>query len=118
MNSELAQQISDIEPGGHLCLFYDHDPAEQLPALIPFIQEGLANGEQFIYIADDHKSDELAERLQQSGIDVTEASSRGALKLWTRREWRLPGELSPAKKLEHVRQLIRDAVAAGFKGIR
>lgn len=41
VNSELADKISQIEPGGNLCLFYDKDPAEQMLALIPFVQDAL-----------------------------------------------------------------------------
>ncbi len=37
--TELEQQISDLRQGDHLCLFYEKEPAEQMPAVIPFIQE-------------------------------------------------------------------------------
>jgi len=33
MDSELAQQILNLKNGDHLCLFYDKDPAEQMPRL-------------------------------------------------------------------------------------
>src|SRR5919106_5520995 len=118
MQSELIQEVLNLQAGDHLCLFYDSDPAEQMPALIPFIEDGLSKGEQFIYIADDQTVDELANRLERSGVDVGKESDRGALKLWTRREWRQPGELSSAKKLQQVSQFIDDAFRAGFKGIR
>jgi PAS domain S-box-containing protein len=118
VNSELAEKISQIEPGGHLCLFYDKDPAEQMPALIPFIQEALAKDEQFIYIADDYTVDALTPRLSESGIDVGQEAKSGRLKLWTRKEWRQPGELSSDKKAEQVRQFVADAEKAGYKGVR
>lgn len=101
-----------------MCLFYDNDPAEQMPALIPFIQDGLAKGEQVIYVADDHTVDALADRLEQSGINVGKQSDSGALKLWTRREWRQAGELSSARKFMQVSQLIDGACRAGFRGVR
>src|SRR6266850_1988244 len=71
--------MSKIEPGGHLCLFYERDPAEQMPALIPFITEGLSRDEQFIYIADDLTVDELAGHLARNGIDVAKESDTGRL---------------------------------------
>src|ERR1041385_9142789 len=98
MQSELTQQILNLRQGDHLCLFYEKEPAEQMPALVPFIEEGLSRNEQFIYIADDHTVDQLAERLRESGIDVDLEVQRGRLKLWTRKEWRQPGALSSAKK--------------------
>jgi PAS domain S-box-containing protein len=118
MDSELAQRILSLKDGDHLCLFYDKDPAEQMPALVPFIQDALSKNEQFIYIADDQTVDELAARLHLSGIDVGKEQDRGALKLWTRREWRQPGKLSSKKKSRQVLDFINQATSSGFKGIR
>jgi PAS domain S-box-containing protein len=118
VDSELAQHILNLKNGDHLCLFYDKDPAEQMPALVPFIQDGLAKDEQFIYIADDQTVDELAARLHVSGINVGQEVDRGALKLWTRQEWRQPGNLSSEKKSRQVKDFIEKATSAGFKGIR
>jgi PAS domain S-box-containing protein len=118
MQSELTKQILNLQQGDHLCLFYDRDPAEQMPALIPFIQEGLSRDEQCIYIADDQTIDRLAECLQSSGVNVARESDRGALKLWTRQQWRQPGNLSSAGKAQQVRQFLDDSSRAGFKGTR
>jgi signal transduction histidine kinase len=116
--SELTEQILNLRPGDHLCLFYEREASEQMPALIPFIHDGLSKNEQFIYIADDQTVDELEARLQDSGINVRKESDRGALKLWTRREWRQPGELSSEKKSLQVMEFINDAAKSGFKGSR
>ena len=118
MVSELTEQILKLQAGDHLCLFYDSDPAEQMSALIPYIQDGLAKGEQVIYVADDHTVDALAQRLEQSAINVGKQSDSDALKLWTRREWRQVGELSSARKFMQVSQFIDAARRAGFKGVR
>jgi signal transduction histidine kinase len=118
VESELTQEILNLQPGDHLCLFYERDPAEQMPALIPFIQDAISRDEQFIYIADDQTVDELEGRLQQSGINVGKESDRGALKLWTRREWRQPGELSSERKSLQVVEFINEACKSGFKGSR
>lgn len=117
-HSELGREILNLKDGDHLCLFYKKNPAEQMAALVPFIQDGLVNDEQFIYIADDQTVDELAHRLEQRGINVASEVDRGALKLWTRSEWRQPGALSPQKKSLQVRDFIRAAADAGFSGSR
>jgi hypothetical protein len=70
MESELTQEILSLRAGDHLCLFYEKDPREQMPALVPFIQDGLSREEQFVYIADDQTVEELEDQLQQSGINV------------------------------------------------
>ena len=118
MESELAQEIVKLRPGDHLCLFYEKDPREQMPALVPFIQDGLSRDEQFVYIADDQTVEDLEGRLQQNGINVGQECDRGALKLWTRNEWRQPGELSSERKSRQVLQYIHEASQAGFKGCR
>ena len=118
VESELAQEIVKLRPGDHLCLFYEKDPREQMPALVPFIQDGLSRDEQFVYIADDQTVEDLEVQLQQNGINVGQECDRGALKLWTRREWRQPGELSSERKSRQVLQYIHEASQAGFKGCR
>jgi hypothetical protein len=42
---ELAQQMLNLRDGDHLCLFYDKNPAEQMPALVPFIHDALTKDE-------------------------------------------------------------------------
>ena len=111
MQLELTQQMLNLRQGDHLCLFYDRDPAEQMPALVPFIQQGLSSDEQCIYIADDQTVDELAGQLERCGINVGAETDRGALKLWTRREWRQPGELDSEKKAAQVVSDGEEAVA-------
>ena len=118
MISELAEQVMSLKDGDHLCLFYEKDPAEQMPALIPFICDALAQDEQFIYIADDQTVDELVSHLRLGGINVDRELQRGALKLWTRREWRLPGKLSTQKKSRQVQNFINAAANGGFQGVR
>ena len=118
MESELTKEILNLRAGDHLCLFYEKHPREQMPALVPFIQDGLSREEQFVYIADDQTVEELEGQLQQSGINVGQECDRGALKLWSRREWRQPGELSSEGKSRQVLQYIHEAAQSGFKGCR
>lgn len=118
LHSQLAQQVLDLPPGGHLCLFYNSDPAEQMPALIPFVQQGLTANEQVVYIADDFSADELEQQLKHGGIDVRKEAQRDRLRLWTRREWRQAGELDSQSKTLQVRRFIEQAAASGFSGIR
>jgi MEDS: MEthanogen/methylotroph, DcmR Sensory domain len=115
---ELTQEILNLRPGHHLCVFYDKDPSEQMPALVPFIQDALSSDEQFVYIADDQTVEELEGRLKQSGINVGKECDRGALKLWTRREWRQPGKLSSEAKSRQVLQYVHEATQSGFNGSR
>ena len=95
---ELVRDLLALKRGEHLCLIYDDDPREQMPALLSFISQGLENGEQCIYVADDQSVDQAAQALADHGIDVPVASATGALRLWTRSEWRQPGGIDSARK--------------------
>src|ERR1051326_932022 len=91
MALELTQKMLNLLPGGHLCLFYEKDPAEQMAALVPFIQKGLLEDEQVIYVADDQTVAQLTNRLEQAGVAVAREAAANRLKLQTRKEWRQPG---------------------------
>ena len=114
----LAGEVRALQPGDHLCLIYDDDPAQQLPALLPFLQQGIEDGERCLYVADDQAVDDLRSALAAYGVDVERETRRGALLLWTRDEWRQPGELDLAKKAAQVRDIIDGAMEAGFRGVR
>ncbi len=118
MSYELADRIANLQTGDHLCLFYESDPAEQFPAIVPCIQAGLSNNEQCIYVFDDQTIEALTHHLVDKGVAVEKEIERGALKLLSRREWRQPGELSSADKTAQVRHLIRQALASGFTAVR
>ena len=117
-STEIALEVAVIPPGGHLCLFYDDDPSEQLQALVPFIQQGLAAGERCIYVADDLTIFDLHRALNEAGVHVLKEMTRGALLLFTRTDWRQPGELNSDAKAAQVRAMIDGALDAGYPGVR
>jgi len=112
-----ARLPSPVHHGQHVCLIYD-DPKDQLPTLLPFIEEGLQRGEQCIYIVDDIEGVLLRNSLERAGLDVARAEQTGALLLWTRAEWRQPGELDSGRKSAQVASILKRARAAGFAGVR
>ncbi|HVV02491.1 MAG TPA: MEDS domain-containing protein [Verrucomicrobiae bacterium] len=116
--ADVTEELNSLPPGGHVCLIYERDPAEQMPVLLPFIKAGLNANEKFVYIADDQTVEQLSSHLRGAGINVEGEVRLGRLALWTRKEWRQPGDLDSARKAEQVRTFVRDAREAGFSGIR
>jgi signal transduction histidine kinase len=110
--------VLSLREGEHVCLLYNEDPAEQLPALLPYMQQGLQAGERVIYVADDIGPDRLRQSLREYGVDVDASEKQGALQIWTRREWRLPGPLDPIAKAQQVREAIDAAMRDGHTGAR
>jgi signal transduction histidine kinase len=115
---ELTQAMLRLGSGGHLCVIYEDAPTEQVPALVPFLQQGLRNGERVIYVADDATIDEVRGWLGSAEIDTAEELAHGALCLWTRAEWRQAGTLDSQLKAAQVRQMMAESDAAGFRGVR
>jgi signal transduction histidine kinase len=118
LTADLVRQIEDLKAGDHLCLVYDHDPAEQMPALLPYMAQGLRRGERCVYVADDQAVGDVARALEGDGIDVEKEMQREALLLWTRRDWRLAGELTSDSKTAQVRAIIDRALREGFAAVR
>ena len=116
--SELTQAMLRLRNGGHLCVIYEDAPAEQIPALVPFLKQGLDNGERGVYVADDATVDEVRQWLEDAGVDTTAAINNGSLCLWTRAEWRQPGALDSRLKAQQVQEIIAESNAAGFRGVR
>jgi signal transduction histidine kinase len=113
-----VREILALQAGAHLCLIYDDDPLEQLAALLPYLRQGLENGERCIYVADDLTVHDLQSALQAYGIDEAGEVERGALFLWTRKEWRPDGGLDSLEKADELRNTVHAALAAGFTGVR
>jgi hypothetical protein len=93
MRADLTKQILDLEPGAHVCLLYEGAPREQMAAVIPFLLEGFSRHEHCVYVVADQTVDEFRAQLRARDVDVEKEITRGRLRLWTRDEWRQPGEL-------------------------
>ena len=117
MTAITSRPSTVVHQGQHICLLYE-DPQDQLPTLLPYIQEGLQRGEQCIYIVDDIEGEFLRDSLRRGGLNVASAEHEGALLLWTRAEWRQPGRLDSARKSAQVASILKRARTAGFAGVR
>ncbi|MGQ0793286.1 MAG: MEDS domain-containing protein [Deltaproteobacteria bacterium] len=117
IHTSLENRMSEPK-GDHICLIYDRDPLEQMPALIPFIKQGLKQGERFFYIADDLSPAQLHLVLKMNGIDPDAETRRGALEIWTKHEWIALGAVGDAQRAARLKRLIDDSLAAGFSGVR
>jgi signal transduction histidine kinase len=114
----LAQQIHRLDHGDHVCLIYETFE-EQMAALVPFFQEGLARGECCAYIVDERTADEVAAALAAEGTDVEAARAGGALLFLTKRDAYLrSGAFDPQAMVAFIQQTQDDALAAGFTGLR
>jgi hypothetical protein len=107
---------SPLAPGAHVCLLYESFE-EQRDAVVPFIKEGLANGEQCVYVADEQSTDEWCFEFQTQGIDVEAEKQRGSLIVCAGERWRRPAAFSSTQNGRETWRMI-EAAMVNFKGIR
>jgi len=65
----------------HVCAFFSSRD-EEYDILLPFLQEGLAEGDRVVQIIDgDHRPDQM-KRLERWGMDVAPATEAGQFEVW------------------------------------
>ena len=105
-----------FESGSHICHIYETF-AEQKEVILPFISEGLRNGECCLLVANDIAWDEWRLELQAYGIEVQHEVSKGALRFASGAEWRGVGPLNSIRLAREALTLIHD-LSAGVNGVR
>lgn len=112
----MSQENLSLEPGQHACHFFE-DFNEQKRIALPFIKEGLENGEYCIYVTSDQPVDEWYLELQAYGVDVDRERRRGALDVITYAEYRNPGNLNSIRKARELLNLAQAKLRA-FTAVR
>src|SRR5687768_15611891 len=64
----------------HVCAFF-HSKDEYYDVLMPFIKEGIENGDRAFHIVDPERQPDHLQRLGAGGIDVTAAEESGQLEV-------------------------------------
>lgn len=105
------------QQGDHICTIYS-SPEEQLVAAIEYVKAGLERGERCLYVCGEHAPEQFRAALQAEGVDVVAEEKRGALVLITKHEGHLEGgSFSPDRMIHKLDEAVKDALAAGFKGL-
>ncbi|MGQ3413446.1 MEDS domain-containing protein [Natrinema sp. LN54] len=113
-----TESIGDHDDTDHFALIYE-DHATQFETVVPYIREGLKQGERCIYVADDNTVDEVRDAMRVRGIDVDAALESGALLIHTEDEtYRRSGEFDREAMLEFWEDTLADATADEFTGLR
>ncbi|WP_290815304.1 MEDS domain-containing protein [Halovivax sp.] len=103
----------------HLASVYDNQD-DQFAAVVPFIKEGLEQGEQCLYVADDNTVEEVLGAFREGGIDVETARESGALSIHTKADTYLrTSEFEPEQMLEFWEETLAEARdREGYDGVR
>jgi signal transduction histidine kinase len=118
MSTELELELRRLKPGQHLCLLYD-SPADTWDTIVPYFRDGLARGEQCLFVGDADSTRESTLALAGAGIDIDRETHRGALGISTACESGiLGGDFQPRAELGHLESAVARALSQGFPGVR
>ena len=103
----------------HACAFF-HGPDEEHRVLLPFIREGLEQGEKALHIVDPRLRHEYVQRLRGSGIDVARAEREGRFELrdWNESYWLGDGRFDATRMLALLEEMLEGARRQGFPRTR
>ena len=98
----------------HVCAFF-HSKEEQYKVLLPFIREGIDQGDRAFHLVDKNRRSEHLRRLAGAGIDVAGAEARGQLAV---RPWEdaylQDGYFDQYRQVALIEQVLSEGKARGF----
>ena len=98
----------------HVCAFFN-TPDDEYRTMLPFIREGLANGERAFHVIDPEQQTTHMERLRAAGVDVDAAQSTRQLEVLTPQETYLRGgHFDKEAMLALIQEALSDGSAMGF----
>jgi hypothetical protein len=112
----LERQLARLRHGDHVCSFYE-DAADQIPVLVSWAREGLAQGQRCVYVTDSRTADEAARALAIFGVDVDMELRHGSLQFLGKWDWRHEGTFDQDLMASHVKAIVARSLAAEFKGV-
>lgn len=74
----IHRELNKIKPHDHGCIIYETE-AEWQQMVIPFIVQGIQNGDKCIYVLSKRKRNYIRNCLRQEGVDVNEITGSGQL---------------------------------------
>jgi hypothetical protein len=104
------------ERNDHLCWIYD-GPAAWFDAAVPFLLDGVTNGERLLYVAGKEPDDLIADLAVLPDRDEMLAS--GQLAVMPMVDLNGPdGRFDPTRRIATIRTVVADALTAGYQGLR
>jgi hypothetical protein len=98
----------------HVCAFF-HCKDEEYRVLLPFIKEGMEQGDKAFHIIKEDHLPEHRRRLHQAGIDVDEAERKGQLEI---RRWEdaylRDGHFDQDRMLALIEEVLQGGKAQGY----
>ena len=112
--SPILLATSDLGDTRHVCAFFRSDD-EEYDVLLPFIKQGLDQGEKAIHVVDEDRREDHLRRLEAAGIDTAAATARRQFELRGSVDTYLQqGRFDQDRMLARFEQWADDGVAGPF----
>jgi hypothetical protein len=116
--ASLSPRLKQLKPGDHLCCIYETEE-EYRAVLVPFLRQGLEQGEKVIYIVDARTAEVVLSYLQDAGLDINPYLSMGQLGILTAGEAYIKdGVFSPDGMIALIQTETERALAEGYPALR
>jgi CRP/FNR family transcriptional regulator, nitrogen oxide reductase regulator len=109
--------FAGVQRGDHILLVYE-DAVELLAFIVPYIKQGLTEGERCIYVVDDRTSAQVSAVLTDHGVDISRETARGALLLLNRQEQCAAPPFDIPQMAKRILTRATTAGGGGFAGVR
>ena len=105
---------SVLDRARHVCAFF-HTKDEEYAVLMPFIVEGFERGDRAFHIVDPEHREDHVRRLQEAGIDTSEAEARRQLSVLRWQDAYLRGgHFDQNAMLALIEEVLTSGKSAGF----
>jgi len=106
---------SFLDRSRHVCAFF-HSKDEEYDVLLPFIKEGMEQGDKACHIVESGTRTTHRRRLQEAGIDTVNAERRGQLDILAWEDAYLrDGHFNQHRMLALIEKVLMDGKAHGFR---
>jgi hypothetical protein len=109
-------QTPSFDRGAHACLLYQ-TPDEQKSIVLPFVREGLLNGEHCVYVTDEQSAEDWSREAQAFGVDAEAAQAAGRLFICSGDTWLERGDFDSIANARRAWEQVERALRR-FRGIR
>lgn len=111
-------EITELTPGNHLCCFYETDE-EQRAVVIPFLRQGLEQGQKVLYLIDDRRSEKILKEIRQAGIEIDSYLNQEQLHILSDQDaYQRDGHFDPDRMIALLRTETDRAAADKYAALR
>jgi PAS domain S-box-containing protein/putative nucleotidyltransferase with HDIG domain len=118
LDQDMTDTGEELRHHAHACLLYETE-GQWYDTIIPFLNNGLKNGEKCLYIAHAHKAEDICGYLEKMKVDCKRIIDRGQILFLDKgQSYVREGFFDPENTIEFLRFETQKALDQGYSGLR